>query len=123
MAWRRVVALAVGASFAASAYGQASSVVAYQSVIVCLPPSAASGVQAVSISGHSLSCGVDAGGNALSGYVQSWQLAPTSGSGSGFGAIDSEQTAEFWAGAFGSVLFLYFVGAGVGAVLDVIRRG
>lgn len=119
----RVVAFVVGALLAVSAHGQTSSTTAYQSVVVCLPASAASGVQPVLLSGRPMTCGTDAGGNALMGYVAAWQIVPASASGGGFSAVDPEQTAAFWAGAFGSVLLLFFTGAGIGAVLDVIRRG
>lgn len=119
----RVVAFVVGALLAVSAHGQTSSTTAYQSVVVCLPASAASGVQPVLLSGRPMTCGSDAGGNALMGYVAAWQIVPASASGGGFSAVDPEQTAAFWAGAFGSVLLLFFTGAGIGAVLDVIRRG
>jgi hypothetical protein len=123
MARRLLAALMVGATFTALAYGQAAPVGAYQSVVICLPANAASGAQQVVVSGHSLSCGTDANGNALMGYAESWQLLPPSSSGSGFASVDAQQTAEFWAGAFSSVLLLYFVGAGIGAVLDLVRRG
>lgn len=123
MACGRLALLAVAALFGGSAYGQASSVEAFQSLVVCLPPSAASGLVAANVANHPVSCGTDSSGNALNAYVERWQLVPASGSGSGFSAVDPGQTAAFWAGAFGSVLLLFFTGAGIGAVLDVIRRG
>ncbi|KGS94983.1 hypothetical protein X963_622 [Burkholderia pseudomallei MSHR7498] len=91
------------------------------SIAVC-----ATGTGTILVSGQPVSCGTNANGGSM--YLQ-WKKAyvvePESAAllDGAIGPFDYEHAAAAFGVAFSAVMLLYWVGAGIGAVLDVIRRG
>lgn len=91
-----------------------------QTIVVCGPAAGA-----VSVSGRAISCGTDANGNPLyMTTMQAYVLDPSSASYIDAVAqpFDYVQAAGFWGVAFTTVITLWLVSHGAGAIVNFVRR-
>ncbi|MGN6804346.1 MAG: hypothetical protein ACTHJZ_00205 [Trinickia sp.] len=91
-----------------------------QIIAVCGPT-----VGAINVAGRSISCGTDANGNPLYlATLQAYVLDPSSASYIDAVAqpFDYVQAAGFWGLAFTTVITLWLVSHGAGAIVNFVRR-